>query len=707
MNSPSELSAPSPPPSELPPLPPPSPPPAPASQLRLPRLSAAGWLASTGASLLLLASIVVVAGRWESITPEVRFAGLIASLLAVYFAAEALRDRLPTTASALAVLAATITAPVGIAAAATLEQPWPICILVGGALALVATEVQSRRWEVPTLHAATAVAAGLAVTGLAALSATPVAVLGALAAAVALVCGAEKRSVALAAAASAVPFLVLLADTGVGVGTLEQIGATGSSLDWSAPLASTIAAVVIAVTAHRRASLTLVALAAAELTIGCAVGLFRLEPSGVVWWSLPALLVLALQATSSLAPRSVWQRACDMASPVVIIPLAFGATLAPQIAFGARALDELSGVGVDAAWALPCGLTALALFASAAARRTTREGIALFVAGCLAVVATALTVGSALYGWDDVAALWAITVLTAGIAKVRGTAWSHAAAVIAVGAAGASMAVAGLSAGAASVALVALATASMGIAFLRPGLTPMDTIAAGSAVLALLAGLQAAPDVQSLVVAVIAAQFTLYAVARQQRTAAAIGALVSAPATVSLWWTTGTNETVINWLQPYSADGGDLALAVAALSLLISGALLRRSQPLVVRVTSWLAYSPGLGMAAAWLIDAQLDGDGTWATVGGLVVGVVAIGVGGWRRLGAPLVLGTALVGASVLASVGSRLAAAPTWLWIAAGGTGLLVLAALIERNDRPLLIADPNSDEPSLAQQFCREFD
>ena len=85
-----------------------------------------------GASLLLVASIIVVAGNWESIDPEVRFAGLVASLVAIFFAAEAGRRRLPSTSRALATLAAALTAPVGVAAAATLGQPWPVCTLVGG-----------------------------------------------------------------------------------------------------------------------------------------------------------------------------------------------------------------------------------------------------------------------------------------------------------------------------------------------------------------------------------------------------------------------------------------------------------------------------------------------------------------------------------------------------------------------------------------------
>lgn len=79
----------------------------------------------------------------------------------------------------------------------------------------------------------------------------------------------------------------------------------------------------------------------------------------------------------------------------------------------------------------------------------------------------------------------------------------------------------------------------------------------------------------------------------------------------------------------------------------------------------------------------------------------------GWRRLGAPLVAGTIMVAGTVLLSAGARLAAAPTWAWIALGGTGLLVLAALVERSEHPLFPVGRRAEEQtSLVEQFCRTF-
>ena len=64
------------------------------------------------------------------------------------------------------------------------------------------------------------------------------------------------------------------------------------------------------------------------------------------------------------------------------------------------------------------------------------------------------------------------------------------------------------------------------------------------------------------------------------------------------------------------------------------------------------------------------------------------------------------LVGTLVV-SAGPRLATAPTWSWIAGGGVALLIVAALVERSERPLLpVGRRNDDAASLVEQFCEEF-
>jgi hypothetical protein len=124
-------------------------------------------------------------------------------------------------------------------------------------------------------------------------------------------------------------------------------------------------------------------------------------------------------------------------------------------------------------------------------------------------------------------------------------------------------------------------------------------------------------------------------------------------------------------------------------------------------ISSWLATGPGLALVTTWLLASQIEPGADWATLSALVIGISATAIGGRRRLGAPLVAGTVMVVGTLLISAGPRLATAPTWAWIAVGGTGLLILAALIERSDRPSPNGpDPVGDGPSLRRRFCDEF-
>ena len=265
-------------------------------------------MAATGASLLLVASIIVVAGNWESIDPVVRFSGLVAALFGVYFAAEAGRRRFPTTSTALATLAACLTAPVGVAAAATLGEPWSVCTLVGGVAALAATEVQSRRWNVAPLKAATVVAFGLAAVGLSALTAIPVSIIGAVGAVAGLLLGSTRRTLTLAVAVGAMPLLVALADAGIGAGTLARMGATGDVLVWSAPLSCAIAAAVIAVLAQRARNAPLAVVSMAVLGSGVLTSLISGDVDGVVWFCVPAIVLLATEAVAATRVDSIWRQ---------------------------------------------------------------------------------------------------------------------------------------------------------------------------------------------------------------------------------------------------------------------------------------------------------------------------------------------------------------------------------------------------------------
>ncbi len=711
--------------------------------------------------MLLVASVIVVAGQWKTIGPEARFAGLVGSLLAIYFAAEAGRRRIRATSTALAVLAACLTAPVGIAAAAALHAEWPICITIGGLAALLATELQSRRWRVGPLKAAVVGAAGLTVTGIAALSGAPVALLGAGAAAIALASGATRRSVALASVVPLVPLLGLLADAGVGAGTLARIGATGAA-SWVAPVASLIAGLVIAITAHRRSSAALAAASIATIAFGAAVGLVDAAPAAGVWLALPAAVAAGLELASFTRHRSLFGRWADAARTVTSPTLALvGIGLPVVVSLGAVISDVLSDVSLRA-FALPVCTTAAATLVAAVAQRLrdaastdTSTGAAsewldgaLTVGAIGAIVAIPAVFGFelsvvaalALGGWLVSTALtaWRVwiplttvhvgwAIVAAGLAGMSATSFSIVvllSTAMMLAACSSSTTATGRFVGvpttvfvstallagqwndalpwlAATLAIVAVATTGAAMCFERFG--TLDAFALSIGVAALAVSFAATPASVSLALLLVATQCWLYSIVADRVDGAGVSAAVAGASLLSLWWTTGTNELAIDWLAPHGVDGQDLALGAASLALILAGVAIRAT----VRPSTWLAYSPGLGTAIAWLLVSQNAPDGDWATLGALLVGVVAVGIGGARRLGAPLVLGTVALGGTLLISAGPRLAAAPTWMWIAAGGIGLLAVAALVERSERPLLPMGAHRETESLVESFCQEFE
>ncbi|MGA7756264.1 MAG: DUF2157 domain-containing protein [Ilumatobacteraceae bacterium] len=809
---------------------------------RPPPLSAAGWLATVGASLLLVASIIVVAGNWQSIDPEVRFAGLVSALVAIYSAAEAGRRRLPSTSRALATLAAALTAPVGIAAAATLGEPWPVCTLVGGVAALVATEMQSRRWDVTVLKASTVVAFGLAAVGGSALTSIPVTIIAAAGAVGALLLGSTRRTVTLSVAVGLGPVAVWLAALGFGPGTIARLGMTGDDLVWSAPVSCTIAAAVLAVVATRRTNLPLAVVALATLASGVLTSLVVGDAGTYVWWSIPAVLLLAAEAAGATSTDSIWRRMARRSAPVVAVGLGTTALLVP---YGVLWTRWLFGAGLDdAGAAVPAVLTCLGLLGSAfgSARRVDDDrwrtaaslaaaaagfgalvvgGAPLAIASLAAVAAwIAISVATPWRSWDVTTAVvaswvvfaqlvdstfpgwarlvivvatgvaWAISVSTVrrndegfrlifgaslvGIASAlvvtdgalevgtlvfaalialgvtlqpdrslwplatvsivglltiddAPTEWAtvalvgvaaaafagssrsvtdvrtHVAAALCTVTGALALATAGVDPGTATMAGVAVGTALSGIALLDRRLLPLLTAGTTATSLAVLAGAAASPVFASIAVTMLGAQLALAGATWRGSVAALPGSIVSVIGLVSMWWTTGTNAWAIAAIAPYGATGVDLAVGVLSAALLTAGWAVRRAQP----VSTWLAYGPGLALVGTWLLASQLEPGTDWATLGALAIGVVSIGIGGWRRLGAPLVAGTIMVAGTVLLSAGARLAAAPTWAWIALGGTGLLVLAALVERSEHPLFPVGRRAEEQtSLVEQFCRTF-
>lgn len=120
-------------------------------------------------------------------------------------------------------------------------------------------------------------------------------------------------------------------------------------------------------------------------------------------------------------------------------------------------------------------------------------------------------------------------------------------------------------------------------------------------------------------------------------------------------------------------------LAPVALHLLVAGLLARRRDD---QLSSWTAYGPGVGLLGGSALAERLaGGPGEHALVAGAVA-VLAVLVGGWRRLAAPLVIGTAILLVLATAESLAYTADIPTWAWLATAGTVLLTGGVLLERS-------------------------
>lgn len=722
-------------------------------------MSGPGWLAATGATLLLVAAVVVVAGQWSAIGPTARFAGLVGALFATFFAAEALRVRIPTTATSLAVLAACVTAPVGIAAVAALGGRWPLCIAVGGGAALLACELQSRRWEVRTLEAATVAATLVSLAGISAITAVPAAVLCAIASALALVAGATRRSLALAAVVPLAPAAWILAELDVGPGVLVRMGVVDVDA-WVVPISTLIAGFVIAVSGHRTRRSDVAAAALVVLAYSAIAALVQTSAPLSVWLSAPGAIAVLI-ASAGLGDQwsifSSWARSTRSVAATI---LAFASWAAPVLVVLIRFGDTATLTAISGQLLLPAIVTLGAMLVLAATVDSTSLLDDVVRLGCIGWFVTVVATADITVEWVACAALatWVITTAATSWRTWIATSALHstwaAAAVLtsdatppvastiivlaavavitaccatrntglarAVMPAPVAVGVVLLAAqwpeelGALAAVIAVAAVASTGIAMLRRGVTPGDSLALSLGSSAAIVSLGSTPAGVSLGVTLFAAQLWLYGVAFRRTPVATAAAVTASFAVLSLWWTTGTNDFVIDRIAPFGADGQDVALGAVSLALIGAGVALRRVQ----RPSTWLAYSPGLSLAFAWLLLTQADVAADWPTFAGLVVDVVAVGVGGARRLAAPLVIGTVgLIGTGVI-SIGDRLATAPTWTWIAIGGTGLLAIAGLLERVERPLLPGRPSTtreddDESpaapaaSLAEAFTRAFE
>jgi hypothetical protein len=139
--------------------------------------------------------------------------------------------------------------------------------------------------------------------------------------------------------------------------------------------------------------------------------------------------------------------------------------------------------------------------------------------------------------------------------------------------------------------------------------------------------------------------------------------------------------TVGIWLHlvDHGVRASEPYLAPVAAGMLVAGWWWRRTTPM----SSWVAYGPALGLfGGAALLERTAGGGVGHALVAG-AVGLVAVVIGGQRRLIAPLMIGTALLVAITVHESLAVTAGVPTWAWLGLGGTILVTAGIVMERTD------------------------
>ncbi len=182
----------------------------------------------------------------------------------------------------------------------------------------------------------------------------------------------------------------------------------------------------------------------------------------------------------------------------------------------------------------------------------------------------------------------------------------------------------------------------------------------------------------SMGLGLIGITMVLYGAVRQDRLTWLWGQVVVGVASCSLVFTSGFARWAGQRAEQIGLRPADLAVSLGVILLLSAGFWIRHAR---IASSSWVAYGPGLLLAGAHLVSTEIASPQSGRLATALALGIVAMTIGGWRRLGAPLVIGSGLTIIALVTSFGHELAALPVWAWIATGGVLLLAVAGLIER--------------------------
>jgi len=401
---------------------------------------------------------------------------------------------------------------------------------------------------------------------------------------------------------------------------------------------------------------------------------------GETWWqSASCLLVVAIAAVATL--RFVLRSDAAGCSPTVLIVTAVSGLLAGQAVSTHRGIVQ-----------------SLAIAALGIALTTVRPRFAAR-AVLLSSAATVIELDAQLlHEWRTAIAL-AVAGVVALVAGRRTARFSHLGAIELVVAATMAAAVAGVAASTIVGVLLVLGVTATGSAFTTPRFTLLDTVGLATTLLAAIVSCTGVPaQLISLTFVAMSAQIVTYGAARRSRPLTLAGGWWLLASTSSLWWTTGFNDQVLAVLHRHDASGRDLVIMLVGIGLLAGGAVHRRT----AKVTTWLAYGPGLGLLGTWLLGTSAHNHPQWATIGALRVGIAATAVGGMRRLAAPIVMGTAITASAVVIATSTQLSALPPWAWLVAGGTLLLAIAFVIEK-----VVSGEDADGASLLHAVRDRFE
>jgi hypothetical protein len=419
----------------------------------------------------------------------------------------------------------------------------------------------------------------------------------------------------------------------------------------------------------------------------------RLVPLSVPWaWSLAFLGAARLTADGGDRWEIVTGVVVAFALTIVTVEVA----LSHRSALAAHYLDRcsklvsLAGALLVSSW-LPDHravgfVAALAAIVLYSAVRHPSRAPTLLAASIVATGVAALTGNGQLVLADTWfgAALATMAIAAAATWLSAHNTWSaHLAAVFAVGAIPYALTAIGAASHEQALTLVIVAIVLTGSSFV---LLHSGPLASAGLTASTAAAVIAATDnhylLVSLAVAIVGLQAALEGLIRDQPDLRRSGVTLAAIATASTWYTSGANDTVLTWLAPHGVTTNDLTVVTITIIMLATGAVVARLAPL----SSWATAAPGLGLAASWLSATQLTRPVDWSVPLTLITAIVAVGIGGWRRLAAPLIIGTATIAATIAISAGPQLAELDSWVWLTLGGVTLIFLAVLVERTvNRP----------------------